>query len=261
MSDYKQTPQREDNAAQERWRRNRRKLFLFPLLFLIFAGVVYYYDQQQLQAPTSDAAVKQPMLAQEPEQAPPEVQIQEQDFSQVPRIEIPGLGNVGYQTQYIAIVPNINFAQTLPACTNVQVQTASSFTCLFAGNKRITVNLLGLYAPALTNAQGQEATYGKQAQEQLKKIISLGGDNSTVYLQIHQADNQAYQATAYNVLGANIAYTMLFNGYAFVDLKVNIQQYWGEQYALAAIDAQNNRLGMWEQKNWINALPPVDPQQ
>ncbi|RIY38417.1 thermonuclease family protein [Psittacicella gerlachiana] len=282
MSDYKKTtPPREDNLAQERWRRNRnRKIFLFPLLFLIFAAIVYYFDQQQLKEEkimaTSASAVKQPMLEsslapQEQEvqgqtlasntQETPEVKIEEQKFEQIPRIEISGLGKVGYETKYISLVPNINLLQTLPVCSQVQVLSGNSFTCLFgASQQKITVSLLGVYAPALTNAQGKPATYGVKAQEQLQKMIDLDDKNHQVYLQIHQVQNNIYQATAYNILGANLAYTMLYNGYAFVDLKVDIDQIWGQQYGLAAINAQNQRLGMWDQKQWIDDLPPVDPQ-
>ncbi|RIY32375.1 hypothetical protein CKF54_04985 [Psittacicella hinzii] len=287
MSDLqpKNTNQR---SAQERWRRNRtRKIFLFPLLFLIFAAVVYYVDQQQLQQQntnlTSASAVKKDLIPLEEtnttvsskaKQNPAtlstdgladnnqnEVNISQASLDSIPHINIPGLGNVGVATEYISIAPNLALTKIFQPCLHAQVVEANMLKCQYeATGQEITVQIIGYYAPSLTTSRGEKATFGEQARVELEKIIALDDQQGKVFLQLHGQKDGVYQASVYNIMGANIAYTMLYNGYAFLDKQINTDQIWGQEYVLAAVDAVERKAGMWDSSNWINGLPPVDPQ-
>ncbi|MFC6277170.1 thermonuclease family protein [Psittacicella hinzii] len=185
------------------------------------------------------------------------------DYSKLPFFNIGELGEVGLEPNYMEYAPNANFVKVLPTCKVTKIISGNSFTCTYVPTgKSINVELLGIQVYTTNTNDSYAKTLGTFAQEKLQTMIDLDDQNHQVYLQVNaQTTENTYIATAYNILGANLNYTMLLNGYAFLESNLGLDSTWKQSFALAAAKAQDEKIGMYETSDWLNGQSVVPPQK
>lgn len=299
-------------------RHRRRRLYLYPLLFLFFAGIVYYYDYQEqnkkaIISPPAQVSVKGSHIStatnattnstigsdtindsnatatKETEnntdsnstvdstaatitaaqQAPifingVRVDDKEQTnssgvyYSKLPKFNVDGLGEVGYSTDYISFIPNVSLYKALPHCEVLTVIDGSKIACRYQ-DQVINLQLLGVVIPT-TPDLGKEKVYAESSKQELEKILFSLNDDKQVAMQVHgKVNDSTYLSTLYTNFGANINYTLIYNGVVFANKDMDLSKNWVQQYIFAAADAEQNHRGLFNNKNWLDNQLPVYP--